>query len=285
MWIKAGFRRRTDPVLQMLSRTLLEKLYRRYNRREYVNPDPLQFLYRYKDLHDMEIAELIASCLAYGRVQQICKNVSLLLGRIKEPYNYVKNSTFRGIEEDLEGFKHRFTKPYDIAFLLTGVKKIIAETGSINSAVLNGINSDDENTIPGIVYFVDLHAKLMGDRVYYLLPSPDDGSACKRLNLYMKWMVRKDDVDPGGWRGINTSMLVVPLDVHMHRICTKLGMTARKIADMKAALQITGKLKEIAPDDPTRYDFALTRMGMWDNRELIRFYERCNVTDNKLSFV
>ncbi|MBW2545477.1 MAG: TIGR02757 family protein, partial [Deltaproteobacteria bacterium] len=94
------------------------------------------------------------------------------------------------------------------------------------------------------------------------VPLPAKGSACKRLNLFLRWMVRRDDVDPGGWDDIPPSKLVIPLDTHMHRICLAFGFTKRKQADMKTALEITDSFRAIVPDDPVRYDFALTRLGI-----------------------
>ncbi len=98
-------------------------------------------------------------------------------------------------------------------------------------------------------------------RFGHLVPSPEKGSACKRLLLYLKWMIRKDDVDPGGWN-LDPSKLVVPLDTHMYYITSKLGFTNRKSADLKTALEVTDVFKKISPNDPTKYDFALTRLGI-----------------------
>ena len=98
-----------------------------------------------------------------------------------------------------------------------------------------------------------------------LLPSPVAGSACKRLNLFLRWMVRRDEVDPGGWDHVPPSKLIVPLDIHMHRISLQLGLTGRKQANLKAACEITNAFRAIEPDDPVRYDFSLTRLGIRDD--------------------
>jgi uncharacterized protein (TIGR02757 family) len=95
-----------------------------------------------------------------------------------------------------------------------------------------------------------------------LLPLPERGSACKRLNLFLRWMVRRDEVDPGGWRRIPRSALVIPMDVHMHRIAVAFGLTTRRQADMRAAREVTEAFRVVSPEDPTRYDFALTRQGI-----------------------
>jgi uncharacterized protein (TIGR02757 family) len=95
-----------------------------------------------------------------------------------------------------------------------------------------------------------------------LLPAPKNGSACKRLFLFLRWMVRRDAVDPGGWERISPSELVLPLDVHLHRISLALGLTARTVPDLKAALEVTGALRNFDPDDPVRFDFSLARLGI-----------------------
>jgi uncharacterized protein (TIGR02757 family) len=254
---------------------LLDEIYHRYNKRTFVAPDPLQFLYNYKDIRDREIAGLIASSLAYGRVQQICKSVDIVLKTLKKPLDYIKKSSLRTTRRDLDGFKHRFTKPADIAMLLAGVKKIIAEYGSIENCFKSGISGNDDSVIPALAYFVHVHSMMVGDRVYYLLPSPKDGSACKRLNLYLKWMVRNDNVDPGGWSDISPSILIFPVDTHIRKICYNLGLSRRNTADLKSAVEITDAFRRFDRDDPTKYDFALTRMGMWDKQELEKFYSKC----------
>ena len=95
-----------------------------------------------------------------------------------------------------------------------------------------------------------------------MLSSPEDGSACKRLFLYLKWMVRRDDVDPGGWTAFSPKDLIMPTDTHIHNITRQLGLTGRKQADLKTALEITRGFSAFSPEDPTRYDFALTRFGI-----------------------
>jgi uncharacterized protein (TIGR02757 family) len=110
-----------------------------------------------------------------------------------------------------------------------------------------------------------------------LLADPRDKSACKRLNLYLRWMVRRDDVDPGGWEGVRPAQLVVPLDVHMHRIGRALGLTQRQQADCRTALEVTEAFRKISPEDPVKYDFALTRLGIRDDTNLDAFLARCGI--------
>ena len=96
----------------------------------------------------------------------------------------------------------------------------------------------------------------------HLVPIPEKGSAAKRLHLFMRWMIRKDAVDPGGWDDLSPSRLIVPVDVHMHRICTHLAFTQKKQANLKTAVEVTQCFRKIMPQDPVKYDFALTRIGI-----------------------
>lgn len=125
-----------------------------------------------------------------------------------------------------------------------------------------GLGAGDETVLDALSKFAGELSRRAGGCRRGLVPSPCKGSACKRLNLFMRWMVRRDEVDPGGWSGVPPSKLVVPLDTHMFRICSTMGLTRRKQADLRTAREITDRFREIAPGDPVRYDFALTRLGM-----------------------
>ena len=252
----------------------LEEAYLKYNDRKFIEPDPLQFLFSYKNPFDREIVGLISSCLAYGRVQQICASVSCVLGRLPDIRHDILKSSYADFVSMFDDFKHRFTSGDDIAMMLFGVRRILESYGSLQNCFLDGYSDSHENIIPALENFVHLITEAAGVGINHLLPAPSDGSACKRLNLFLKWMVRYDDVDPGGWNVVSVSKLVIPVDIHMHRICTSLGFTSRKTADLKTALEITDAFRKIAPDDPVRYDFALTRMGMWDHGELELFYNQ-----------
>ena len=254
-------------------REVLEKLYIRYNRRELINPDPLQFLYRYSDPADIEITAFLASALAYGRVQQIEKSLNNLLGRMGDsPSGFVINFD-RGKRKTLKDFKHRFTTGDDISDLLTLLKTIIRRCGSIERYFALGYNPGDKNIIPALSKFcnslLDIHTaggKGQPTRgLKYLLVSPDGGSACKRLNLFLRWMVRDDDVDTGLWKSIEKAGLIVPIDVHMGRLCKILGLYDRKTVSLSAAEEITESFAEIEPADPVKYDFALSRIGILEN--------------------
>ena len=252
---------------------VLEKLYAKYNRRDVIKPDPMQFLYRYSNRADMEIAGFLAAELAYGRVQQIERSLTNLLGRMGDsPFEFIRDFDERK-RAKLKDFKHRFTTGDDISDLLSLLKKVLNQHGSIEKFFLRGYNFNDKNVIPALSKFCDLlldmyartHNGSVGRGVAYLLPRPAAGSACKRLNLFLRWMVRNDGVDAGLWKLVDKAKLIVPVDVHMARLCRLLGFHDRKTISLKAALKITESFAEIEPADPVKYDFALSRIGILDN--------------------
>ena len=255
----------------MIGREAFEDLYREFNRREFVSPDPLQFLYDYQDPFDREIVGLIASSLAYGRVAQILKSVSRVLERMPGPYGFIMNTGRKGLRDALAGFKHRFTTGDDVAEMLYGIKTAIERHGTLQECFMSGFKSNDTTILPALERFVQELTRPVRSGGSYLLPCPSKGSACKRMNLFLRWMVRNDEVDPGGWRKVPRSALVIPLDTHMDNICRKLGITSRKQANMKTALEITEFFRGICPEDPVKYDFALTRLGILSHTDLPGF--------------
>lgn len=253
-------------VRPIVAKSKLERLYDFYNSRKWVHPDPLEFLYNYPDEKDREIAGLIASSLAYGRVAQILKSVSIVLEKMgPSPYAFINRSTAVSMQQAFGDFKHRFTTGKDLAVMLEGIKRVIHEHGSLYSCFLKGVKDGDDSILSPLCLFVKELKTTANGCSTGVLPSPEKGSACKRLNLYLRWMVREDRVDPGGWKGISPSMLIIPLDTHMHRIARQMNMTKRKSADMKTAMEITNEFRKIDPEDPVRYDFALTRLGIRKN--------------------
>ncbi|MCD6501194.1 TIGR02757 family protein [bacterium] len=246
-----------------ITKEALDNIYDRFNKPAFIHPDPLEVVIRYNNVSDREIVGLIAASLAYGRVAQIIRSVNRAVEPLgKSPADFILSVTDSELRNILPKFKHRFTSGEEIGAMLVGIKRTLAEFGSLNECFLDGYSSADENILLGLEGFVGHIARGFPGGCSYLLPSPRNGSACKRMNLYLKWMVRKDAVDPGGWRGVSPSKLIVPVDSHMHRIGLAIGLTSRKSADLKTAIEITNAFKRFAPDDPTKYDFAITRLGI-----------------------
>jgi uncharacterized protein (TIGR02757 family) len=268
--------------LTIIKKTVLDDLYSRYNRREFVHPDPLEFLYHYEDIRNREIVGLVASSLAYGRVQQILKSVSLVLEQMQpSPYIFLNQASREALLPDFAGFKHRFTTGEDLVSMLLGIKGVIERYGSLHACFAAGMNDCDSTILPAISAFAKELTTEHNGRANSLLPSPTKGSACKRLNLFLRWMVREDEVDPGGWDVVPASKLIVPLDTHIHRICLALKLTKRKQADIRTASEITAAFRTISPDDPVRYDFALTRLGIRKEGDIGNFLEECGILEER----
>ncbi len=267
-------------------KSVLEKLYRRYNRRDFIKPDPLQFVYEYSDRRDMEVAAFLAAALAYGRVRQIQKSLSKLFAIMGDsPYRFVLHFN-DARRRAFQTFKHRFTTGEDIAELLGLLRRILHGYGSIEGFFCGFLERSDPNVIPALTRFCaslrELYACTYGrpvrPGVSYLLTSPEKGSPCKRLNLFLRWMVREDGVDAGLWRCVDKARLVVPLDVHMGRLCRILGLCPHKSPSMAAAIRVTESFLEIQPADPVKYDFALSRIGILEDCTG-RYRSRCELCE------
>ncbi|HOO57071.1 MAG TPA: TIGR02757 family protein [bacterium] len=239
----------------------LELLYKQLNKPRFIHPDPLECILKFEDVREREIAGVIAASLAYGRVTQIISNIYHVLNVMGDsPLEFVMSNTESRIKKKFKSFKYRFTTGDDLASFLAGVGRAVREYGTLENCFVQHFDPADETVIPALCGFV---GSISGtEKCCYLTPTPDRGSACKRMNLFLRWMVRRDEVDPGGWESVPASKLVVPLDIHMHRISKKLGITTRNQADLKTALEITAAFKKIQPGDPVKYDFALSRTGI-----------------------
>ena len=249
-------------ITTSLLKTRFEDLYARFNKRDMVHPDPLEFLYDYPHTLDREIAGLISSSLAYGRVAQILKSVSLVLGRMSEPAKFLSRSGWPEIRDTFEDFRHRFTSGQEIAQLLFSTKKVIETHGCLERYLLSCLGPADDTIAPTLSRFTKGIWAVTGVKSMYILPDPAMGSACKRLFLFLRWMVRCDQVDPGGWTNIPPSKLIIPLDAHMFRLAKGIGFTDRRQTNLKTALEITERFREMEPRDPVKYDFVLTRFGI-----------------------
>ncbi len=245
----------------------LERLYARFNRREFVIPDPLQVVYRYPEIRDREVVALLAAGLAFGRVNQILsaiERVLLILG--PRPALFLAESKENQIHSTLASFRYRFVAGHELSSLLLGLKRVLIQYGSVEALFKEHLQPAANNLLPRLLEEVVsellFHAGLEKS---YLLPNPARGSACKRLFLFLRWMVRQDHVDPGGWNVVSPSDLIVPLDTHMFHIAKDLGLTRRKQANLKTAIEITHAFRQINPEDPVKYDFVITRFGIRDD--------------------
>jgi uncharacterized protein (TIGR02757 family) len=262
-------------------RTRLDDLYIHYDHR-FVDPDPLQFVRLQTTDADREVVGLIASALAYGNVKQIKKSI----GRVVEPLGPRPAEAIDRLDPSearraLHGFKHRFNDARDVACLLYFLRQMREQAGSVEAFFLRGHAAGSADIADTLTSFSERtlaldHGGLYSGRrlpasagVRFFFPSPRDGSACKRLNLYLRWMVRRDGVDLGVWRGVDPGTLVIPLDAHIYTIARRVGLTRYRSPGWKMALDITRRLRKLDPRDPVKYDFAFHRMGLWKRKEEI----------------
>ena len=224
-------------------------------------PDPLAFLYDYNEKKDREIAGLVCACLAYGRVEMIMKTLDMVFEKMNfAPFDYITGSSRGKMEQDFRGFRYRFADETNIVSLLWGIRKTLDRFSSLENCFHEGLHRGSGTIMPGLVFFFSNISEK--GRAGHLMADPEKGSACKRIMLFLRWMIRNDEVDPGGWDKISPELLIVPLDTHMHTIGKILGFTERRNADMKTALEITRGFKKISARDPVKYDFCLTRFGI-----------------------
>ncbi len=255
------------------TKALLEQLYARYNHRAFVPPDPLQFVYRHSCPRDAEIAAFLAASLAYGRVRHIERSLVELFDRMDgSPHDFV--ARFDGMRRrKLRGFKHRFTADDDLSDLLALFRRVLEEHGSLEAFFARGCRSEHATVLPALIAFcdglcrmhADAHGRPVGRGLGYLLASPSRGSPTKRLNLFLRWMVRRDAVDPGTWHGIDPAKLIVPMDVHMGRLCRILGLHDDTTVSLSTAVAVTEAFSRMEPGDPVKYDFALSRIGILES--------------------
>ncbi|MEO8482551.1 MAG: TIGR02757 family protein [Acidobacteriota bacterium] len=251
----------------------LERLYESFDHPESAL-DPIQIVRRYPRVEDREVVAYVAAGLAFGRVASVMASVEAVCAVMgKAPGAFVRTFDPRRDGKPLRGLVHRWTRGEDIVGLLWTLRKMIEAHGSLESAFAAGSTPSAPHVGDALERFstearaVDLRP-VYGPQVpecpgvFYFFSRPSTGGACKRLNLFLRWMVRRDGVDPGGWSRIPASQLVVPLDTHTIRVGRCLRLTKRVSPGWKMAVDITDALRAIDPLDPVRYDFALCHLSM-----------------------
>jgi uncharacterized protein (TIGR02757 family) len=201
------------------------------------------------------------------------------------PYRYLATFDKAEAARRFAGFVHRFHKTSDLVAFLGCLAAVIEKHGSIGALFEKSYDATDVDIGPTLARFVDViraeaprsTREMTRASLRYLLTSPNDGSACKRMNLFLRWMVRRTSPDLGLWTFVDPAKLVMPVDTHIHRIATFLGLNDRKSADWKAARALTDRLARFDGADPVRYDFALCRLGILDLCSRKRRRENCDV--------
>jgi uncharacterized protein (TIGR02757 family) len=254
-------------------RQALDDLYAGFNRPDSAL-DPVQVVRRYSRVDDREVVAFIAGALAFGRVGSVMASVEAICRVLgPRPASFVRTFDPSRDGDPLRGLVHRWTRGNDFVALVWILRRLIEAHGSIERTFAAGVNpgaadfGDAIERFSSLARAVDLRPAY-GRRVpanpgvCYFFSRPSTGSACKRINLFLRWMIRHDGVDPGGWRGVEPRHLIVPLDTHTIRMGRCLRLTRRKSPGWKMAAEITAALRQFDPVDPVRYDFALCHLSM-----------------------
>ena len=236
-----------------------------YNRPSFIEHDPISIPHRYTGKGDIEIAGFLAATLAWGNRKMILKNSVRMMEILEDsPFEFIVNSSDCELDQAIR-FVHRTFNSVDLAYFLKALRHIYRDRGGLEEIFKTNKTHDSLQTA-----IHELH------KIFFELPhekrterhvsDPFKGSAAKKINMFLRWMVRKDSrgVDFGLWKRIDPSMLYIPLDIHSGNTARKLGLLARKMNDWKAVEELTAVLREFDPADPVKYDFALFGLGIFE---------------------
>jgi uncharacterized protein (TIGR02757 family) len=258
-------------LIQTLKPTL-DRLYAEFNFPDSAT-DPIQIVRRFERPDDREVVGFVAASLAFGRVTSVIQSIERVLAIMgPQPAAYVRGFEPGRAKASFAPVVHRWTRGPDLVALVWVMKQMIDRSGSIEGFLAETYDPAAEDIEAALDSFsaralaLDLKAaygrvpKRPG--VCYFFPRPSAGSGCKRLNLFLRWMVRRDALDLGVWRRISASKLIVPLDTHVIRVGRCLRLTRYTSPGWRMARDITASLRRFDPDDPVKYDFALCHIGM-----------------------
>lgn len=244
---------------------LLDEKVRYYNTPQFITTDPISIPHSFSKKQDIEIAGFFAATLAWGNRTTIINNCRKLMALMDgAPHDFILHHR----EEDRRhflSFAHRTFNATDLLYFLQFLQYHYQNSSSLEDAFVPEPSSNHSTIEGALIHFHNYFFSLpeYPDRTRKHVSTPSRNSACKRLCMYLRWMVRRDDcgVDFGLWEKISPAQLVCPLDVHVARVAQRLGLLQRNAADWKAALELTANLRTLRPDDPAVYDFALFGMG------------------------
>lgn len=257
---KKGTKDRTDLKL------MLDGQVARLNHPDFITKDPISIPHRFTKPQDIEIAGLFAALFSWGnRTTIINKSLELMQRMDHTPHEFILRHGRKDLEK-LQGFIHRTFNDTDLLGIVAFLHQHYMQHESLESAFANGLQPGDEDSGNMLRHF---HRQVfasddIAERTRKHIPTPDRGSSCKRLNMYLRWMVRQDDkgVDFGLWKNISSALLICPLDLHVGRVARRLGLLKRKYDDWEAAVELTENLRLFDAGDPVRYDFALFGIGI-----------------------
>ena len=255
----------------MITKVELDKLVQKYETIDFINDDPIQFPYKAKKsgLNGVELYGFITSLFAYGNRKMFIKKLNDAFVKTGDDLvGFIKCGDFSAFR----GFEYRFSKEDDIIAIFEVLSKLYNESKGLeelfeyswNQANQQVFTSEKEKIFLQIVvdYFYSNVSRRVNQGFYHMIPNPQNGGAMKRMNMFLRWMVRKGPVDLCVWKFIEPKDLLIPLDVHVARVSRDMGILERKSNDFKAVLELTSKLREFCIDDPIKYDFAMFGFGV-----------------------
>jgi uncharacterized protein (TIGR02757 family) len=243
----------------------LDEMVSRYNRPEFIESDPISIPHQFTQKEDIEIAGFLTSTIAWGNRKMIIKNATRMMAMVDHsPFEFIMNSTYE--EFDTMGkFVHRTFNAVDLCYFLKALQHIYKNKGGLENIFIE--HQTNDSLQPAIHSFHQIFFELPHEkRTERHVSDPFKGSAAKKINMFLRWMIRQDSrgVDFGIWKSVSPSILSCPLDVHSGNMARKLGLLTRKQNDSKAVAELDSHLREFDPSDPVKYDYALFGLGAID---------------------
>jgi uncharacterized protein (TIGR02757 family) len=253
-------------VTELEIKQLLDEKYEEYCTPIFIEPDPISIPHLFKDKLDIEISGLIAATIAWGQRPTIIRNAKAAMQRMgNEPYRFVMEHSEKDLSA-LDGFVHRTFNSEDLKHFIRSLRSIYSQYDSLEDVFLKGIQTEDGNLKSAIHHFKQEFFSIDHEkRTQKHVADPMKGSSAKRINMYLRWMVRPNDrdVDFGLWNRIPTSILSCPLDVHSGRNARQLGLLSRTQNDWQAVEELDAALRKFDPNDPVKYDYAVFGLGVY----------------------
>lgn len=245
----------------------LEAKYLQYNNPAFIENDPVSIPHFFSKKEDIEIAGFLSSTIAWGQRKTILKNARHLMNMMDNaPFDFIMNHTTKDLDR-FKSFKHRTFKGEDCIFFLNTLQHIYKKSGGLEASFLSNLKGSDDLIYRAILRFRNTFFSFPHElRTEKHVSNPARGASAKRLNMFLRWMIRKDKsgIDFGLWNSVKPSELICPLDIHSGNVARKLGLLTRKQNDWKAAIELTGNLKKMDYSDPVKYDLALFCLGVYE---------------------
>jgi uncharacterized protein (TIGR02757 family) len=245
----------------------LDSKYDEFCRPEFISSDPISIPHGFTSKQDIEISGFFAATIAWGKRPMIIKNSNRLMDLMdNDPYSFILNHSEKDLKR-FDGFVHRTFNADDVRFFCKSLHQLYSSKDSLEDYFLAGINPEDKDLASSIHQFKSAFFSLNHEqRTQKHVADPLKGSAAKRINMYLRWMVRSNDrgVDFGIWNRIPASLLSCPLDVHSGRVARKLGILNRNQNDWKAVSELDISLRKMNPKDPVKYDYSLFGLGVFE---------------------